>query len=150
MHRYLISVCFFSPTTYYATDNVLGKHSDHFSKFILIFFFFLVTICIPYTSYMQMMSIASAFISEITLRKCWGFLKRFQYNMDEWTKKADCNGISYGWGFVYSFPRNCTLIICVLVRTIFCDYMQYLLIITTSHICILLSVYVSPCNIVPS
>lgn len=40
MHRYLISVCFFSPTTYYATDNVLGKHSDHFSKFILIFFFF--------------------------------------------------------------------------------------------------------------
>lgn len=88
MHRYLISVCFFSPTTYYATDNVLGKHSDHFSKFILIFFFFLVTICIPYTSYMQMMSIASAFISEITLCKCCGFLKTFPIQYGWMNKKS--------------------------------------------------------------
>lgn len=29
-------------------------------------------------------------------------------------------------------------------QDVFCDYMQYLLFITTSHICIQLSVYVSP------
>lgn len=76
---------FLSPTTYYATDNQLGKHSDHFSKLFLSFF--LVTICILYTSYMQMMSIASAFISGIAICKCWGFLKHFQYSMDKWIKK---------------------------------------------------------------
>lgn len=79
----------------------------------------MVTICILYTSYMQMMSIASAFISGIALCKCWGFLKTFPIQYGQMNKKADCNGISYGWGFVYSFPRNCTLIICVLDRTFF-------------------------------
>lgn len=148
MHRYLISVCFFSPTTYYATDNVLGKHSDHFSKFIFKFFFWsqFVSRTQATCKWCPLPALSSVKLHSVSAE----VFKTFPIQYGWMNKKADCNGISYGWGFVYSFPRNCTLIICVLVRTFFCDYMQYLLFITTSHICILLSVYVSPCNIVPS
>lgn len=45
--------------------------------------------------------------------------KTFPMQYGRVNKKADCNGISYGGEFVYSFPWNCTLIICVLVRTFF-------------------------------
>lgn len=69
--------------------------------------------------------------------------------MDKWIKKQIAMEYHMDEDLCIHSPKLHIDYMCIR-QDVFCDYMQYLLFITTSHICILLSVYVSPCNIVPS